>query len=434
MESQHISPHRRRLIISLLLLGAQSLFSFAYAQTYENKMGFVESIQKTLCLNGWLNTACSAEPLDIISCEDSFKGLQAQRMCQYQKGLLRRITVWEQNNAAVENEKKYIKQKAAADAERKIKFANFESREAKAKDCLDADVSRVIFEFKSSRDFVKTAVGTNLRGHARVIDASLFVPRFYAYTPGIISIPQQLRPKLSWTFLELEEPTLCESDTKYFGQIVSLDGQKIDGFLAFKKSPTFDGVGKWTEIVELQWLGARIVAEVERLKAIEVETDRQKNVERRAEADAKAKWQSENYSLFLKWIFLILSLAIGLAVGFYYRKQQAAKTNPMVSDLPPNLPPVVSATAPNVLFSSEVKINNKQYSFEPSTINQIEMQNAFRGKYPFVKHNVRFEHMSKFIEACNQHQLEKGTFPDHGEQHAILLMLASERDFETLEL
>ena len=58
-----------------------------------------------------------------------------------------------------------------------------------------------------------------------------------------------------------------------------------------------------------------------------------------------------------------------------------------------------------------------------------DMQNAFRGKHPFVKHNVRFEHMTRFIEACEQHQVANGSFPDRDEQHTILLKIVSPRDF-----
>jgi len=81
------------------------------------------------------------------------------------------------------------------------------------------------------------------------------------------------------------------------------------------------------------------------------------------------------------------------------------------------------------LANDKTKEPEQQYIFVPATNDQINMQNAFRAKNPFVVHNVRYEHMSKFINYCNQHQTSKGSFPNRDEQHAILIKITATRDF-----
>lgn len=85
------------ILFSVIL---NSTGAFAQDYSYDNKMGAIESARKTLCLNGFWNTACSSESVDILKCAREYTGEQAQRICQYELGLWRRVTEWSANEEA----------------------------------------------------------------------------------------------------------------------------------------------------------------------------------------------------------------------------------------------------------------------------------------------------------------------------------------------
>lgn len=100
-----------KIALIILLFGLKITEVAAQTETYENKMGIVEGIRRNLCLNGWLNTACSSTSDDILKCAKEHTAEQAQRICQYELGLLRRKIEWNARgnaeSAGSEAEQKY---------------------------------------------------------------------------------------------------------------------------------------------------------------------------------------------------------------------------------------------------------------------------------------------------------------------------------------
>ena len=399
------------ILFSIIL---NSTGAFAQNYSYDNKMGEIESIRKSICVNGLWSSACSSDSNDILSCDRKYTGQQAQRICQYEKGLEGRRLAWVfkeiEKRAEAEAKQERLQRIAAADAETKRKIAEAQAREVSAQDCIKYEAPVIREGFKKVRDFAKKRVGTDLQ----LGDFDLNLDLSYGGLPGIISIPEIVRPVLSNATLVFRMETSCDSATNYLGYIVSLDALKIDGFLAYRVSPNRpDGIGRISEINELEWLGPRIKAEEKRLKAVKAESDRlnleklKVEADRKAAEEAKAKAQAENYKSFLIWVILVLGL-IG-AFAIYFLRRPSRKITHAVTDEELSSP-------------ADIK-----YNFTPSTKDQITMQNAFRGKYPFVKYSVRFEHMASFIEGCIKHNAENGSFPSQDEQHQILLKLDSSR-------
>lgn len=91
-------------------------------------MGAIEAVRKTLCLNGLWNTACSSGTVDILKCAGEHVGEQAQRICQYELGLSRRVIEWYSNEsakrAALAGENERLRRIAAADEETKTKITS----------------------------------------------------------------------------------------------------------------------------------------------------------------------------------------------------------------------------------------------------------------------------------------------------------------------
>ena len=358
-------PHRWKIISALLFFGLNSTVAFAQANAYEKQMGGIESIQKTLCLNGLWNTACSSESADILKCAHEYTGEQAQRICQYELGLARRRWEWfvkeEAKRTALAAEQERLRKIAAADAETKRKIVEAQAREDRAQDCIKAEFPVVRDALKKVREFAKKKVGADMATRFDELDPDFNYSTF-GYVPVILSIQEQVRPILSNPALEFRMETSCDSTTKYFGYVVSLDGQKIDGFLAFRNSPNRpDGVDWVSEINELEWLGPRIKAEEKRLKAVKAESDRQNLEKSKAEADkkaaeeAKVKAQQESDRLFVTRLFWGLLLGGAFSGYFYYRYRRTSEETRDVADAKPSAPV------------------NYKYNFVPSTNVQVDM-------------------------------------------------------------
>lgn len=406
-----------RIASALILICLVQSTAFGQSNSYEKQMGEIESIRKSICVNGLWSSACSSDSDDILSCDRKYTGQQAQRICQYEKGLEGRRLAWAFNEikkrAEAETKQENIRQKAAADAEAKRKIATAQAKELNAKNCITSEFSEIKNILKKTRDISKNQNGKDLiiSFDENNLDTDYFVN---IDIPEIKSLPEEFRPTLSKTARVIKLATSCDSDAMYYGYKVSLDGKTVDGFLAFRNwNNRPDNVDWWEEINELEWLGPRIKAEEKRLKAVKAESDRlnleklKVEADRKAAEEAKAKAQAENYKSFLIWVILVLGLIGAFAIYFWRRPSRK-----------------ITHTVTDEELSSPADI---KYNFTPSTKDQITMQNAFRGKYPFVKYSVRFEHMASFIEGCIKHNAENGSFPSQDEQHKILLKLDSSR-------
>ncbi len=414
-------PRLYRLITKVFIpffIIVNSTGTFAKDYSYDSEMGAIESIRKSICVNGLWSSACSSDSDDILNCDRQYTSQQAQRICQYEKGLESRALAWAlseiKKRAEVEAKQERLRQSAAADAELKRKTVEAQAREVRAQNCLVSEFPWVRNVLKKIHDDAKSRVGTSLDVQRDELDHKLFFTNTDITSPSAPFIPEKIRQTLNRKSLEFMVETTCDSATEYFGYVVSVDGLKIDGFLAYKKIPnSTGGSGVWTEINSLEWLGPRIQVEVKRLAAVKAESERLNLEKLKAEEDrkaakkAKAKAQFETYKSFLIWVILVSSL-VGALAFYFWRRWSRKKT---LSEIDKKV------IAP---------IENK-YSFTPKTNDQISMQNAFRSKYPFVQHNVRFEHMARFIECCIKHEAENGCFPSQREQHQILLKLDSSR-------
>ena len=407
------------IIVSILFfITLNSTGAFAKNNSYDYEMGAIESVRKSICVNGLWSSACSSDSDDILNCDRQYTGQQAQRICQYEKGLESRRLAWAlseiKKRAEAEAEQERLRQNAAADAEAKRKIVEAQAREVRAQDCISSELPFIRNTLKKIREDAKSRVGTTLNVQIDELDHKAFYSYRDITAPSTLFIPEKIRQTLNSKSLQLEIETTCDSATEYFGYVVSVDGLKIDGFLAYKKTPTSTaGGGVWAEIYELEWLGPRIQVEVKRLTAVKAESERlnleklKAEEDRRAAEKAKAKAQFEIYKSFLMWVILVSSL-VGAFIFYFWRRWSRKKT---LAEIDKKL------TSP---------IETK-YSFTPATNNQISMQKAFRSKYPFVQHNVRFEHMARFIEGCMKNEAENGCFPSQREQHQILLKLDSSR-------
>ena len=402
----------------LLFITLNSTGTFAKNNSCDYEMLAIESVRKSICVNGLWSSACSSDSDDILKCDRQYTGQQAQRICQYEKGLETRRLAWAlseiKKQAEAEAKQERLRQNAAAEAEIKRKTVEAQAREVRAQNCLISEFPWVSNVLKQIRNDAKSRVGTSLDVQRDELGHKLFFTYTDINSPTALFIPEKIRQTLNWKSIEFMVETTCDSATEYFGYVVSVDGLKIDGFLAYKKIPnSTDEGGVWTEINSLEWLGPRIQKEVKRLAAVKAESEKLNLEKLKAEEDrvvtekAKAKAQFEYYKSFLMWVILVSSL-VGLFAFYFWRRWSRKKT---LAEIDKKL------SSP---------IENK-YSFTPTTNDQISMQNAFRSKYPFVQHNVRFEHMARFIEGCIKHEAENGCFPSKREQHQILLNLDSSR-------
>ena len=379
----------------LFFITLNSTGAFSKNNSYDHEMGAIESVRKSICLNGLWGSACSSDSDDILNCDRQYTGQQAQRICQYEKGLETRRLAWALSEIKTREEaeanQERLRKNAAADEEAKRNMLEAQAREVRAQDCISSELPFIRNTLKKIREDAKSRVGTTMNVQRDELEHEAFNSYRDLAAQSTLFIPEKIRQTINSKVLEFEIETTCTSATKYFGYIVSVDGLKIDGFLAYKKTPNnTDGGGVWTEINELEWLGPRIQKEVTRLAAVKAESEKLNLEKIKAEEDkvaaekAKAKEQFENYKSFVMWVTLVTSLAG--AFGFYFWRRWSQRRT--LAKIDENL---------------SLSLKNK-YSFTPITKDQISMQNAFRSKYPFVKHNVRFEHMARFIEGCIKHE------------------------------
>lgn len=213
----------------------------------------------------------------------------------------------------------------------------------------------------------------------------------------------------------------CETKAKVlFNLFIEMD--KPDKLLAWTHYPepfTYGG-----RISELTWSRAehreeidaaiklkaqKMAKQQEVLKLQNEEKSKQQEIERKNAEEAKQLATRRNQELA---VFLIYVPPLGLLIFllyFYTRKKLGwflPKGNESLGG-EPSLP---------VTY---------KYNFVPSATYDIEVQKGFRSKFPYVELNVRFEHMAKFIEACDKHKVENGYFPNREEQHAILAKMLS---------
>lgn len=123
-----IKKYYIKLIITTLFFCFNSTLTIAQNDAYVNSMGMVETVRKTLCLNGLWNTACSSASVDILKCAGEHVGEQAQRICQYELNLSRRAIEYNSEvsakRAALAGEKERLRRIAAADEETKTKITS----------------------------------------------------------------------------------------------------------------------------------------------------------------------------------------------------------------------------------------------------------------------------------------------------------------------
>jgi hypothetical protein len=356
-----------------------------------------------------------------VLCAKAYSGEQAQRICQYELGQSRRRLEWEieedRKQAVQDAEQDRIRRKAADEAEAEKKVAVAQAKEQNAKNCIASEFSEIRNILKKTRDISRTQNGKNL---ITSFDENHFDTDYVVnfYIPGIKSLPEEFRPTLSKTARVIKIATSCDSDAMYYGYKVSLDGKTVDGFLAFRNwNNRPDNVDWWEEINDLEWLGPKISAEIKRLKALKAEEDRlkleksQADAIKKAEVEAAVKADNAAHLTFAIWFILGLIVILSLSVTLKLK----------------------NSTAKKLIISDKTKAPEQRYIFVPATNHQIKMQNAFRAKNPFVAHNVRFEHMARFIEGCIKHEAENGYFPSKDEQHQILLKLGimSKTQFES---
>jgi len=282
-----------RIASALILICLVQSTAFGQSNSYEKQMGALESVQKTICLNGFWNTACSSNASDILFCAKEYSGEQAQRICQYEHGLSRRRLEWsieEYRKQSVQDaEQDRIRRKAAYEAEAKKKVATAQAKELNAKNCITSEFSEIRNILKKTRDISKNQNGKDLiiSFDENNLDTDYVVN---IDIPGIKSLPEEFRPTLSKTARVIKLATSCDSDAMYYGYKVSLDGKTVDGFLAFRNwNNRPDNVDWWEEINDLEWLGPKIFADINRLKALKAEQDRLKLEKSQAEAIKKEK-------------------------------------------------------------------------------------------------------------------------------------------------
>ena len=396
-----------KFFLIIIFFGLNSSLTVSKSYTYDYEHGAIESIRKSICLNTFLSSACSSESAEILGCSRDYSGEQAQRICQYELGLKRRRSEWElaedkkraATEAQLQNQRRIVQERA----ETKRLEGESQAREIRAQDCIKSELKLVSGRLKKLRDFTKLKVGAELT----VLDNSFEMDIHYtAHITTAISLPDELRPILNKTAMVFNVDTACDSTTRYVAYVVTTDGQKIDGFIAYRVLPRMsDLLDERLEIIELRWLGPRIQAGINRLNASKEEEYRQLLERLRVQAEiVKAKELERARLTFLGWSFASLIIFFALVIYIYkwYKKRNRLY---------------------NLSDGSSGSSTNFKYNYLPVTKDQINMQNGFRAKYPFVQHNVRYEHMKSFIEACNQHSLEKGSFPNGTDQHEILLKI-----------
>lgn len=390
-----------------------SYISIAFAQSssiQSNTDGF-EYLRKVICINGFWNTACSSQSDDILYCAKNYNGDQAQRVCQYELGLQRRQ--WErqrqelERQAAIEAEaeRKRKLDDQRLEAERKI--AQAELREKNAQSCLSDNFPAIRDELKSFQNLVKS------KGEFNNSELSYQTISMRLDLPAISNLPVDVRPKLSEALRAFTLIPDCDSATKYYGVVVSLDGQKADGFLAYKSVPDLrDNSLMLEEIVQLQWLGGRIRKEIKKLETEKLKRDQEeleilkKGTELRG-LEAKNRELRENASRQIFYIFSLFLATVFFIIFYPFLKKR------------------LKGYSNSRLILKKSNYDRSRYHLEPVTNEQRRMQTEFRNIYPYVRHNVRFEHMSKFIQKCNDHKERTGNFPNEEQQYSILLSIES---------